>query len=1040
MRTWSFVRRVFPLVVVAGVASAAIVATPGQQSATGSGSSTVAQAKPAEPAELTETPIPTASDARADEDSDQGTDGDTGGSDERTPAPAPRLTKETDVFTLLGVTWDAAPDVQAPQVEVRWRSLKDGWSDWTELETAPAAPAGARPGTDPLWVGESDGVDVRVSPQSEATPTGVRVVTVTEGKDGDLAPVAGTVGQPRIISRGSWGASSGTSCSSPVYGSSMLGTTLHHTAGSNSYSKSQSAGIVRSTQAYHVKGQKWCDIGYNFLVDKYGQIFEGRKGGITKMVRGAHAGVNAANERTVGVSMMGNYDVASVPSAMKTAVADLIAWRHSLAGLPAKGTYSLGGKKVNRIMGHRDVKSTACPGRYGYAWLTQSGGLRDLVAKRIANGSEPAASSPTGLEAKATSDGSGLSFTWDAISGARRYHVKVSKSSTMSSPKYGRFTDTKGSITGLDPATTYYAAVALVDPDTNTLLSPYSSPIKVQTGTLPTITGFSSTGATETSLSFAWNAIDGVERYHVKISRKSDLSSPTFGKFDTNRGTVSGLAPNTRYYYAVVAVDPARNARLNEYTAAQSTTTSSSSIADLESTSATSTSMSFRWKAVAGAERYHVKLSTSPSLSSPRFGKFTTNSGTITGLKPSTKYYFAVVQVDPRTNTRIGSYTPAQSATTSSTSSSTARNTVSTPSSRTFTLSGHGYGHGIGMSQYGAQGQARDGRSWTQILSTYYPGTKRTTKSGNIRALITSDTTDSVLIDAASGITFRQGSRVVKLPTTVSGKKVERWNITPLSSNKKKSVLQYRVGGTYKTYKSLVWTGEAQFEASTLRLVTPAGTKTYRTALRSALPKSGATNRDTVNVLALDTYLRGVVPREMPASWHPEALKAQSVAARTYAVRSLNPSRYYDLCDTTSCQVYGGVASEASAATAAIKATDGTILTYDGKPALTQYSSSSGGYTNQGSQPYLKATNDPWDGWSGNANHAWKKSVTASTIEKKYSSIGTLRSMQVTKRNGNGSMGGRVSSLKLVGSKGTKTISGVDARWAFGLKSDWFGF
>lgn len=1042
MRPWTLVRRGFPLAVVTAVAVTALVTVPDPVPA-------VVSAEPT-PAEVTETVVPPVVGGGAqstEEPAEEPGDGAaTEGEDTGTDRPAAELTASTSTFSLLGVTWDPGSTDEGPTVEVRWRSLADGWSDWTTLETAPGDPTSTdvRPGTDPLWVGESDAVDVRVSTPSGRAPSGVRVSTVTDGDDGGaIVPTAATVGQPAIISRSAWGAKSGSSCSSPVYGASMLGTALNHTAGSNTYTKAQSAGIVRATQAYHVGSQGWCDIGYNFLVDKYGQIFEGRKGGITKMVRGAHAGVNAANERTIGVSMMGNYDVAPVPAAMKTAVADLIAWRHSLAGLKAKGAYSLGGKTVNRIMGHRDVKSTVCPGRYGYAWLTQSGGLRDLVAKRLADGGASTVSSPTGLDGRAVAGGEGLAFTWDAVADARRYHVKVSTSPTMSSPTYGRFTTNEGTIGGLEPATSYYAAVALVDPDTNTLLSPYSTPISVQTGLLPTITGLESTGATPTTLALAWDGLAGVTRYHVKVSRSSDLSRPTFTKVDTNRATVTGLSPGTTYYVAVVAVDPARNVRQNEYTAPAALTTpaaAGTSIQGLEATRVSSTSMTFGWNAVAGAERYHVRVSTSPSFTAPTFGRFTTNSGTVSGLKPGTRYYFGVVRVDPRTNTRIGTYSATKSATTAQSATTSARNTVATPSSRTFTFRGHGFGHGIGMSQHGAQGQARAGRSWTQILSTYYPGTTRTTRSGSVRVLITADTSDSVLVEAGPGITFRRGSSTTSLPTTIGGRKVERWTIVPASGDKRKSTLQYRVGGVYKTYKSMVWTGDAQFEAATLRLVTPAGTRTYRTALRSARPSSGATTRDTLNVLALDTYLRGVVPREMPASWHPEALKAQSVAARTYAVRSLSPSRYYDLCDTTSCQVYGGVASEAASTTAAIKATAGTILAYDGKPAFTQYSSSSGGYTNRGSQPYLKAVKDDWDGWSGNANHAWTIKVSASAIERKYPSVGTVKSLQVTDRNGLGAMGGRVSSLKIVGSKGTRTISGVDARWAFGLRSDWFGF
>ncbi len=122
----------------------------------------------------------------------------------------------------------------------------------------------------------------------------------------------------------------------------------------------------------------------------------------------------------------------------------------------------------------------------------------------------------------------------------------------------------------------------------------------------------------------------------------------------------------------------------------------------------------------------------------------------------------------------------------------------------------------------------------------------------------------------------------------------------------------------------------------------------------------------------------------------PEALKAQAVAARTYGVRGIVPTRYYDMCDTTSCQVFRGVAGETANTDKAIYATSGKILTYGGTPAFTQFSSSSGGWTAVGGQPYLVAKADAYDNWSGNPNHSWTASVKASTLEKKYPAIGTL--------------------------------------------------
>jgi uncharacterized protein with LGFP repeats len=132
-----------------------------------------------------------------------------------------------------------------------------------------------------------------------------------------------------------------------------------------------------------MKGRDWCDIAYNFLIDKYGQIFKGRDGDSNRAVRGSHAGNSAVNEQTMGVSLMGNLDKAKPSTAMKNATVRLIGWRMGTTYLPATGSYHLGGKVLNRIAGHRNVVSTACPGKYGYAWLSEKGGLRDRVAKYI---------------------------------------------------------------------------------------------------------------------------------------------------------------------------------------------------------------------------------------------------------------------------------------------------------------------------------------------------------------------------------------------------------------------------------------------------------------------------------------------------------------------------------------------------------------------------------------------------------------------------------------------------------------------------------
>ena len=351
------------------------------------------------------------------------------------------------------------------------------------------------------------------------------------------------------------------------------------------------------------------------------------------------------------------------------------------------------------------------------------------------------------------------------------------------------------------------------------------------------------------------------------------------------------------------------------------------------------------------------------------------------------------------------------------------------PADGTFKLTGHGYGHGHGMSQYGAQGAAREGLTYKQILSFYYPGTSLGSGAGEIRVLITADTDNDVRVEPAKGLRVEAvtGGTPWTAPTNVGA---SVWRLRPTT------------GGTTVDYYDGSWhdwrkvDGAAQFEANgplTLRL--GSGSRVYRGALRLV---SG----DTVNVLPMDDYVKGVVPREMPASWLPAAVQAQAVAARTYAAyeRSAHATRYYQTCDTTSCQVYGGMTSEDSRSNSAVDATAGQILTYKGGPAFTQFGSSSGGWTSAGSVPYLAAKADPYDGFSGNPMHTWTTKIAASKIRAVWPSLGKLKRIVITQRDGNGEWYGRVEKMTLDGSRADVVVDGNTFRSKFGLRSQWFTF
>lgn len=352
------------------------------------------------------------------------------------------------------------------------------------------------------------------------------------------------------------------------------------------------------------------------------------------------------------------------------------------------------------------------------------------------------------------------------------------------------------------------------------------------------------------------------------------------------------------------------------------------------------------------------------------------------------------------------------------------------PDKATIRIHGHGYGHGHGMSQHGAQGAALQGLTHQQIIEFYYPGTTWGSARGKVSVLISADTSKDVHVVATGGLRLRALASGKVFELAKARPQASRWRITPVSGGR--SQVSYRTS-SWKVFRTLPGDAEVFSPGAPTTLVLPSGAQVaYRGALRSV-------KKDTVNVLPLDRYLQGVVPREMPPLWEPEAVQAQSVAARTYAAyeRAHPLASHYQICDTTSCQVYGGASAEHPAATAAIRATRGEVRLYEGAPAFTQFSASSGGWTSAGSAPYLVAQQDPYDGWSGNPHSAWQTVVSDGTVEKAFPGIGNLTRVQFAGRDGNGEWGGRVDTVTVTGSAGTKTVSGEDFRFLLGLRSEW---
>jgi hypothetical protein len=280
-------------------------------------------------------------------------------------------------FRLVGLHWRGSG-----MVLFRTRSLHGQWSAWKRA--APGEDDLPDRGTEgrrgwrigaPFWTGGSTGIQYR----TVGRVSRVRAYFV-RGPGGPTPRVRRTqmAETPTIITRREWGANEAIRRAAPRFADNVHVAFVHHTAGSNSYTASQSAAIVRSIYLYHVQGNGWNDIGYNFLVDKYGQVFEGRYGGATRAVIGAHAmGFNAGS---VGVALIGNYSSATVTPAAREALVSLLAWRLDLAHVDPLSRVvrvSSGNPRyppgtavtLNAISGHRDTYPTSCPGANLYAQL-----------------------------------------------------------------------------------------------------------------------------------------------------------------------------------------------------------------------------------------------------------------------------------------------------------------------------------------------------------------------------------------------------------------------------------------------------------------------------------------------------------------------------------------------------------------------------------------------------------------------------------------------------------------------------------------------
>ncbi len=279
---------------------------------------------------------------------------------------------------LVGFEWQGR---RAGALEVRAKQ-DNGWSAWLRVEGDPAEgpDAGSPEHHDqttagPVWVGR----DVRQveSRVVEGSLTGVKLHALRSEKPqaaGGTKPAGAAPAQPGIVSRADWGAdesyrSVNAGCGTPEYASGVQLAIVHHTASPNDYTTADSASYMRGIYYFHTHTNGWCDIGYNFVVDRFGTVFEGRYGGITRPVVGAHA-LNFNNGST-GVALLGTFNDTAPPAAMYNGLRGLLAWKLSIHGINPSARIVFNGLTLSTVSSHRDVNSTDCPGDMFYGMLPQ---------------------------------------------------------------------------------------------------------------------------------------------------------------------------------------------------------------------------------------------------------------------------------------------------------------------------------------------------------------------------------------------------------------------------------------------------------------------------------------------------------------------------------------------------------------------------------------------------------------------------------------------------------------------------------------------
>ena len=353
-------------------------------------------------------------------------------------------------------------------------------------------------------------------------------------------------------------------------------------------------------------------------------------------------------------------------------------------------------------------------------------------------------------------------------------------------------------------------------------------------------------------------------------------------------------------------------------------------------------------------------------------------------------------------------------------------------SAASWRFDGHGWGHGVGLAQYGAMGYARDGhRNGTWILAHYYPGTTIATRpASRIRVRLASSS--ATQLSAATLARGADGRRVTLSASRTYA--VALWQGGPLLR-----LSDVRTGrGLAHLAAPVRLTG-----ATPVRLLGTAENGVRDGRYRGALVLSAdGANVLTVDDVDLEQYLDGVVASEMPASWPPAALRAQAVAARSYALFGRRPAAAFDVYADTRSQMYRGVTGEATASTTAVNATRHQALVFDGAVADALFSASSGGRTAANEEafpgaaplPYLSSVDDPYDKLS--PYHDWTVTLGAASVAARLGTLvhGDLTGLAVAAT----SPSGRAATVTVTGTLGTSDVPAGTIRSLLGLRSTWF--